>query len=295
MHQQRRKNLYLRANIIKSIRDFFHQQEFLEIETPLMIPANAPEEFIEPIAVQSNFLQTSPELCMKRMLCQGYDKLFQISHCWRQGERGNKHLPEFTMIEWYRANSDYHDLMLDCQMLLKHLEPLRTHQSTAIFNKAAQTITVTNAYAMYAGKSVISSLADDSFDEIMATAIEPSLPTDSPVFLIDYPVEKASLSRLKESDPSVAERFELYVGGIEIANGFSELNNPEEQRKRFIAANKTRISIGAKALPLPEKFLAELSKMPPSAGIALGIDRLVMLAAGTDIIDHVVSFTPEEL
>lgn len=291
----RKKNLFKRAEIIQAIRQFFHNQEFLEVETPQLLPTNAPEEYIDPISCGMNYLQTSPEICMKRLLCKGYDRIFQISHCWRSGERGSKHLPEFTMLEWYRAGADYEDLIADCQNLLYYLEPFRSKESEICFNNEFKRMTVRDAYKIFSSKSMEEAVEDDSFDQIMVSEIEPFIPPDAPFILHDYPAKKAALAQLKESDPTVAERFELYLGGIELANGFTELNNSDEQRKRFIVANKLRKSLGSNEIPLPDKFLNELESMPNSAGIALGIDRLVMLATGSTAIDEVVAFTPEEL
>jgi len=138
-------------------------------------------------------------------------------------------------------------------------------------------------------------VGDGSFDEIMVTQIEPALVLDKPVLLLDYPIEMAALARPKPGNPAVAERFELYAGGLELANGFSELNDPVEQRLRFLEANRRRNRNGLPPLPIPEPFLRELANMPPSAGIALGVDRLVMLFAGATQIDNVIAFTPEEL
>ena len=298
----REDNLRLRATVIQSIRSFFIARGFLEVETPLRIPANAPEEHIEPYHSNDWFLQTSPEICMKRLLCRGHEKIFQISRCWRSEERGRRHAPEFTMLEWYRSNSDYCDLIKDCEELLRwvatgcgredglsymgrHLDP----------HRQIDLITVEDAFARFASRDMATAVADGSFDEIMVTRIEPSLPFGVPVILMDYPAEMAALARLKPGNSSVAERFELYLGGLELANGFSELSDPDEQRDRFRLANHKRKQVGAKELPLPEPFLRELAGMPPSAGIALGVDRLVMLFADAGRIDDVIAFTPEEL
>lgn len=298
----RKKNLFLRATALQSIRNFFSLRGFLEVETPLRIPANAPEEFIDPLPSESMYLQTSPEICMKRLLCRGYERIFQLSHCWRSGERGRRHVPEFTMLEWYRSNSDYLDLMQDCQDLLKWVS-----EACGVWNgimyqgqsvdlcAPADRITVSQAFLHYGGIDMQAAVADGSFDEIMVTRIEPALAGNVPVILMDYPAEMAALARIKPEDARVAERFELYVAGLELANGFSELNDPREQLSRFVETNRKRQQAGSPALPLPSPFLEELSGMPPSAGIALGVDRLVMLLADAERIDDVVAFTPEEL
>lgn len=298
----REDNLRLRATIIHSIRSFFTDRGFLEVETPLRIPANAPEEYIEPYRSNDWYLQTSPEICMKRLLCRGHEKIFQISRCWRSDERGRRHAPEFTMLEWYRSDSDYLDLIDDCGELLRRVaadcgreggfsyrgRPFDPHCQIDLISMA-------DAFDRFASKNMADSVADGTFEEVLVTRIEPGLPLDRPVILMDYPAEMAALARLKPGDSSVAERFELYLGGLELANGFSELNDPDEQRERFHQANRKRRQLGSDELPLPEPFLQELSGMPPSAGIALGVDRLVMLFADAARIDDVIAFTPEEL
>lgn len=298
----RLNNLKLRARIIQAIRTFFESRGFLEVETPLRIPANAPEEHIEPLRSGELYLQTSPELCMKRLLCRGHDRIFQICRCWRSDERGSRHIPEFTMLEWYRSESDYETLMKDCELLLQHVSKSCFDSNTVCYesipialNEAFTRVSVRDAFNEYTDVTMEDAVRDGSFDEIMVTQIEPALVLDKPVLLVDYPIEMAALARPKPGDPAVAERFELYAGGLELANGFSELNDPVEQRLRFLEANRRRNRNGLPPLPIPEPFLRELANMPPSAGIALGVDRLVMLFAGATQIDEVIAFTPEEL
>jgi len=302
MSSFRPANLHLRAMVMQAVREFFVSREFLEVETPHRIPANAPEEHIEPCQAGTGYLHTSPELCMKRLLSRGYGKIFQICRCWRDNERGRRHVPEFTMLEWYRADSDYFDLMKDCQELLEGVVravcgvATLSYQGREIdFGNGIRRLTVREAFEQFGGITDESALRDGTFDEIMVTAIEPALPQDIPVILMDYPAEMAALARLKPGDPTVGERFELYAGGLELANGFSELSDPREQRARFLDANDRRSRAGLPSLPLPEPFLTDLGHMPPAAGIALGIDRLVMLCADAESIDDVIAFTPEEL
>ncbi|MDD2365007.1 MAG: EF-P lysine aminoacylase EpmA [Desulfuromonadaceae bacterium] len=297
--------LKLRAQVVKSIRDFFWERGFLEVETPLLIPANAPEEYINPvIALPSHQLQTSPEICMKRLLSRGYDRIFQISHCWRSDERGSRHLSEFTMLEWYRSDSDYYTLMDDCKDLLQFVasrclpdKRLFIHNTIEIDPFAPwKLFTVEEAFSRFTHTKVWDTLRNEAYEEILTSNIEPALAKyKTPVILMDYPKELASLARTKPDNIELAERFELYVGGLELANGFSELIDPVEQRFRFEEANRIRHKNGEAILPLPEPFLKTLADMPPSAGIALGVDRLVMLTAGVDSIDEIVAFTPEEL
>jgi lysyl-tRNA synthetase class 2 len=297
--------LRLRANVINTVRNFFWERGFLEVETPLLIPTNAPEEHINPIFTLPSWqLQTSPEICMKRLLCSGHQKLFQISRCWRSNERGARHLSEFTMLEWYRADCDYQTLMTDCEELLQHVSAACQSESRCFVRNSSkinpfspwQRISVQEAFLRFGNVSVWDCVKDGLYEEILTAVIEPALAGfDSPVIIMDYPTELAALARTKPGNGKLAERFELYVGGLELANGFSELNDPIEQRSRFEEANCARRNSGQTALPLPEPFLETLASMPPSAGIALGIDRLVMLTAGVDTIDEVVAFTPEEL
>jgi lysyl-tRNA synthetase class 2 len=297
--------LKLRAQVIKAIRYFFWERGFLEVETPLLIPANAPEEHINPITTPPSWqLQTSPEICMKRLLSLGHQRIFQISHCWRANERGSRHLSEFTMLEWYRADCDYRTLMTDCEELLQYVattclpEPHCFVHNLSKINPFApwHRISVQKAFSDFGNIDVWDCLKKGLYEEILTTDIEPSFAKfDSPVIFMDYPAELAALARIKPGEPDLAERFELYLGGLELANGFSELNDPIVQRHRFEEANQMRHNAGQAVLPLPEKFLDELATMPPSAGIAMGVDRLVMLTAGVDSIDEVVAFTPENL
>ncbi|PKN12561.1 MAG: EF-P lysine aminoacylase GenX [Deltaproteobacteria bacterium HGW-Deltaproteobacteria-4] len=295
---KRRPALEARARIVQTIRAFFIDQDFLEVETPQRIPVNAPELHIDAVRSGSWFLHTSPELCMKRLLAAGYPRLFQICRVWREGERGGRHLPEFTMLEWYRSDADYLDLMDDCEALLRALVPSRVLKvrGTAIdLSPAWERLTVADAFAAYAPLSLAQALAADRFDEILTSAVEPRLGQGRPTFLYDYPAQLAALARRKANQLDLAERFELYIAGIEIANAFSELTDPDEQRQRLASDESARRALGKTPLPLPEPFLAELTHLPPSAGIALGVDRLVMLLIGAASLDAVVAFPPEEL
>jgi elongation factor P--(R)-beta-lysine ligase len=292
--------LKIRAGLIQNIRLFFLNQGFLEVETPLRIPAPAPEEHIEALPSGEWFLQTSPELGMKRLLAAGYPQIFQICKCFRAGERGKLHLPEFTMLEWYVAGFDYRQLMTQCEeMIIIVASAAGFHDRMAWqgrkINLAApwERITVQEAFKRYAPVTLAEALRQDNFDEILVEYIEPNLGSEKPAFLYDYPAKMAALAKLKKDDPNVAERFELYIRGMELANGFSELTNAYEQRQRFEEARKIRAQKGYAPYPLPESFLSALEDMPTCAGIALGIDRLAMLFANKAAIDDVVSFPPE--
>jgi lysyl-tRNA synthetase class 2 len=294
--------LAARAQIIQKIREFFSIRGYLEVDTPVLIPAPAPESHINAVEAGNLYLQTSPEICMKRLLAADYPKVFQICHCWRSGERGSRHLPEFTMLEWYRSDSDYTDLMSESTELLRHIAAsLSTNRVISYkglkvdLSGKPETLSVRDAFARYTGTTMEKALEDDEFDILMTDLIEPRLGNERPTIIFDYPSEKAALSRLKAGDNSVAERFELYLAGMEIANAFSELTEPDTQRKRFMEEITYREKIGARIYPIPEPFLEELAEMPPAAGIALGIDRLVMFFTDSESIDEVVAFTPEEL
>ncbi len=291
-----------RAAIVQAVRRFFVAHDYLEVETPLRIPAPAPESYIDAIPADGWFLQTSPELCMKRLLAAGYGHIFQISHCWRKAERGRLHSPEFTMLEWYRADSTYTDLMHECEALIRAVAADTNRPSKFEWQGKPvdlvspwQRISVSEAFATLAPVTMDEALAAGSFDEVMVTYIEPRLGTPRPTLLYDYPASRAALARLKADNPCLAERFELYIAGLELANGFSELIDAEEQRARFESEEAYRRSLGRQPYPTPTRFLEELSDMPPSAGIALGIDRLAMVLIGAGSIDEVLAFPPEEL
>jgi len=299
---RRKKALQQRASILQGIRQFFIEKGYLEVETPHRIPTPAPESHIDAIPSGTWFLHTSPELCMKRLMASGYEKIFQICRCWRERERGGQHLPEFTLLEWYRTGGDYHSLMEECEGLIRFVARAIGLGQKIIFrdreidlSKPWQEISVKEAFRFYTKISITEALEQNLFDEIMVQEIEPNLGVEIPTFIYDYPAERGALARLKQEDPSVAERFELYIGGLELANGFSELVDSEEQRKRFHLENENRQSIGKRIYSMPDKFLAELDNMPPSAGIALGVDRLAMFFWDAKTIDEVVAFTPEEL
>lgn len=296
---RRRKALMERGAIFTRIRAFFQEKGYLEVETPFRIPAPAPESHIDAIPSGDWFLQTSPELCMKRMLAAGYERIYQICRCWRAGERGVRHLSEFTMLEWYRAEADYFVLMEETEALVRAAAaaPVISYRGLSIDIAAPwERVTVAEAFQRYGGgASMEEALKAGTFDEIMVELIEPRLGLTRPTFIYDYPPCCAALARIRKSDPPVAERFELYIGGLEIANAFSELNDAAEQRIRFEAAAAERAFYGKASYPVAEKFLAALDDMPDSAGIALGLDRLVMVLLDAESIDEVVAFTTEEL
>lgn len=294
--------LSLRANLISAIRRFFDNHGFLEIDTPVRLPSPAPEEHIEALPSSDWFLQTSPELCMKRLLAAGYPKIFQICKCFRKDERGDRHLPEFTMLEWYVAGFDYLMLMEQCQQLIAAVmmpfaadKKLNWRQNTIDLSPPWDQMTVADAFSNYAPLSLQEAMQKNLFDEILTEFVEPHLGIHRPVFLFDYPASLAALARIHAGNPLVAERFELYIGGMELANGFSELIDAHEQLRRFEEALACRAAKGLSPYAMPEKFLRALPAMPDAAGVAVGVDRLAMLAAGASRIDEVVAFVPEDL
>ena len=296
-----------RSDLLRAIRSFFFARDYIEVDTPLRLPTLIPESHLIPFASEDCFLQPSPELCMKRLLAGGCERIFQICHCFRKEERGRLHQPEFTMLEWYHKGWNYRDLMRQCEELIVQVaqsapgggdcvagHELRWKDARVTLAPPWERLTVAEAFQRYAGVAVMDALQAGSFDEILVTRIEPHLGLDRPVFLYDYPAELGSLARRSRENPAVAERFELYVAGVELANGFSELTDPQEQRQRFQREIENGQGAGRTAA-MPERLLAELSLMGEAAGIALGVDRLSMLLTGhTDII-QTIPFIFEEL
>jgi len=296
-----RAALEARAALFDSIRAHFKGHGFLEVDTPNRSPVLLPEAHIDPLTSESAYLLPSPEMYMKRLLASGYPRLFQICRCFRKGERGRLHLPEFTMLEWYESGSDYAAIMGQTEALIRAVALDLGHGPALVFqgrtvdlSSSWRRLTVSDAFNAYAAVSMEEALNSDRFDDVMASNVEPNLGWEKPVFLYDYPAVRGSLARLKEDEPAIAERFELYICGIELCNGFSELTDAHEQKERFEAENKQRLKMGKPALPMPEAFLKALSRMPEAGGNALGIDRLLMLLTGAFQIDDVVPFVPEE-
>ena len=268
------------------------------------------------------YLHTSPEFAMKKLLVGGLPRIWQLAHVFRDGERGATHHPEFAMLEWYRAGADYRDLMDECEALLQRVQTaarasaFRWRGRTADANGPWQRLTVAEAFERYAGVNLLATLPDPSgpdsallgaaaagigiaphagddwealFFRVFLDRIEPHLGIGAPTILYDYPLAMAALSRRKPDDPRLAERFELYVCGLELANAFSELTDPAEQRARFTADRARKQSLYGEAYPIDEDFLAALENgLPECAGIALGFDRLVMLATGAEGIEEVL-------
>ncbi len=293
-----------RSLFLQALRSFFFEQGFLEVDTPIRHLVSIPERHIEPLRCGDTFLQTSPELAMKMLLARGCQNIFQICHCFRKNEQGQRHLEEFTMLEWYRRDSDYNALMDDCQDLLNHLfQRLKkeyTVEQSSLFSGVDlfppwPRISVHEAFARFCPVSLDAALKEDLFDALLVHHVEPQLGKAQPCFLVDYPASLASLARKKTQRPELAERFELYISGVEIANGFSELTDADEQRQRFHEEIASIREQRGETFSMPDRFLNALPGIGTAAGIALGVDRLFMLCFGIEDIAQAVSFTSEEL
>ena len=295
-----------RSQFMAALRFFFLERGYIEVDTPLRLPVLLPEAHISAFSSEGWWLHSSPELCMKRLLARGCRQLFQICHCFRKEESGRLHQSEFSMLEWYRAGADYFDLMEECEQLLASLvqalsrfpalcRPGRlSRQGREIgLQPPWQRLSVAEAFRRHAGMEVEEALARDKYEELLVERIEPRLGWDTPVFLYDYPLALGALARRSPANPELAERFELYIAGMELANGFSELIDPAEQRLRFDQAIATLRAAGRQAA-MPERFLDDLERMPAAAGIALGVDRLFMLLEDQNDIRQVIPF-PEAM
>ncbi len=294
----RENNLILRARIIRFIREFFEKRGYLEVETPFILPSVIPELHIDAIKTEMGFLHTSPELCMKILLSKGYGNIFQICKCFRKGEKGKRHLPEFTMLEWYHLGVDYNGIMEECERLIYCLcieifgKDKITYMGKEIdLSLPWERITLEEAFERYASVPLRYAIDKGIFEEVLVNEIEKRL-TERPVFLKDWPVEMAALSKLRGD---IAERFELYIAGIEIANGYTELIDLGEIKKRVKEENEKRCFFGKEKYPISDEFFRNFEKLPDCAGIALGIDRLIMIFSNTDDIKDTVSLTYEEI
>lgn len=326
--QSRMHVLRMRHQILKSIRNFFDQQDFLEVDTPILIQAPSPESQFALFRAESDFLITSPEFQMKRMLVGGFEKIYQITPCFRGQEVGARHNPEFTMLEWYRAYesldsmaSDLKGLILAASLHSPHMKDgiLQVGSSSKVnLDQPWQCMTVAACFERYLGidvlqaetgedlkalavsKGLAKSLegVQDEYEQIffrLWDSFENQLGHDTPVFVHDWPMPLASLAQQRQDDPRVAERLELYIAGMEVANGFGELTDASEQRHRFEKNLQERALQDMDSVPLDTQFLDSLDEgMPPSAGMALGIDRLVMLMTGSGQIRDVLCFAFDE-
>ena len=279
--------LVRRAAIIRDLRAFFDRAGFLEVETAVRIAAPAPEPHIDcPVVLapagERTYLRASPELQMKKLLSCGLDRIYQLGPCFREGERGSRHYPEFTMLEWYRKDATYLEIAEDLEGLLA---ALARHAVVPPGATRCRRLTVREVYCDWAGWDPWAAWDQDRFDFDMATVIEPKLKElGGGIFLMDYPVQAASLSRIRGE---VAERWEFYWNGMELANCFTELCDEVEQRRRFALAKEERRALGESDYPLDEEFFSALPRIGAAAGVALGVDRLVMVLLGATAITEV--------
>jgi lysyl-tRNA synthetase class 2 len=295
-----KSNLERRAKIFELTRAFFRGNGFMEIDTPVRVPSVAPESEIVPFTSESWFLNTSPELYMKRLLAAGYDKIFQISHCFRKGEQGRYHNPEFTLLEWYRIGADYMQMVSDTEQLVLSIAtgletaPVIHYKNQEIdISPPWPRFTVRDVFIMAAGWDPIAELLPSRFDEDLITKVIPSFVSERPTVLLDYPAALASLARLKPNDPGVAERAEVFIGGLELANAYTELTDMQEQKRRFEAEMRKISPKKRYEATMPSKFLETMAYLPACGGIALGMDRLVMLFCDADSVAEVIAFTTD--
>jgi lysyl-tRNA synthetase class 2 len=330
-HADRKPFLMARRAITRSVRTWFDEQGFVEIETGILQVSPGNEIHLHaPRTELANadggramrYLRTSPEFAAKKLLAAGEQKIFEFARVFRDRERGDLHLPEFTMLEWYRANADYDAVMADSVVVIAHAAQATGIGQFAFRGKTAdpfaepELLTVAAAFERFAGIDLLATISggegdraalaaaaakrvriteddtwSDIFSKVLVEHVEPKLGQGRLTVLFEYPAPEAALARTKPSDPRVAERFEIYACGVELANGFGELTDAAEQRRRFAAAMDEKQRRYSERYPLDEDFLRAVAMMPPSSGVALGFDRLVMLASGAIRIDQVV-WTP---
>ena len=312
--QPSQKLLVERARALASARSFFVSRGYLEVETPIAIPSPGLDLHLDafeavPTGLHGSpgpqrFLSTSPEYQMKRLLSAGYGRIFQITRAFRAGEAGERHNPEFTILEFYRANAGVEAVMRDTEQLVARVTggSVILDGRTIDVRPPLPRITLLQAFERFAKTPPDETLRlaehdEDTFFSKLAFEVEPALAAfDRGVFVTEYPASQASLARKKPGDPRVAERFELYVAGVELCNGFGELTDAAEQRDRFERDQAERAKRGKPVYPIDDRFLEALARgMPASGGNAIGFDRLVALACGTRSIANVIAFTDAEL
>lgn len=280
------RRLRLRGSFLERLRGFFLERGYTEVDTPIRVLSPGIDPYIDALpAGEGRYLATSPELEMKKILAAGVERIFQMTRAFRDGERGRLHSPEFAILEWYSAGQTYEDLMDDTEELVfeagRAVEGWDIDSPLPSWPRPFPRITVDEAFRRHAGWEPSKDFRADPFFRDLVDKVEPALPRRGGLFLTDYPEPVGALARRKEGDPLVCERFELYLEGIEICNGFSELTDAGEQRARFERDNAARLRLGKEAYPVDEAFLAALEAgLPPCAGNALGIDRLLLALTG---------------
>ncbi|MEO8699215.1 MAG: EF-P lysine aminoacylase EpmA [Kofleriaceae bacterium] len=314
-------HLRARAIALAAVREFFAGRRFLEVETPLLVPSPGLEIHLDAVPAGGGYLITSPEYQMKRLLAAGFERIYQVCKCFRGNEHGPHHAGEFTMIEWYRAGAELDAIVDDTEQLVAAVvravsgQPIahgvdvtppwpRRSVRDAMQTWAGVDVAGDESAAELVAKVEAAGIAvpadsawDDAFFAAFLARVEPAIAAlDRPLILEDWPAPLAALARRRDDDPRVAHRFEAYIAGLELANAFGELTDPDEQRTRFEDDQRIRRDRGRAVYPIDDKLLAALAEgLPPSAGIALGFDRLVMLATGARSIDQVLTFTASEL
>jgi lysyl-tRNA synthetase class 2 len=332
VHAARRPFLLQRGRIAAAFRGWFEGQGFVEVDTATLQFSPGNETHLHAFATaligpggerRDLYLRTSPEFACKKLLAAGETRIFDFAKVFRNRERGALHSPEFTMLEWYRANEPYERLMHDCAALLRLAAETAgarafTYRGRSVDPFAEpERITVAEAFAKFAGIDLLGTVsrhegdgealarqaesagvrtaADDSwgdvFSRVIVEKVEPRLGQGRATILYEYPLPQAALARAKPGSNKVAERFELYACGVELANAFAELTDADEQRARFRAAMDEKERIHGERYPVDEDFIAALAHMPPASGIALGFDRLAMLASGAERIEQLI-WTP---
>lgn len=331
-HRDRRPVLMARNRIRSAIRRFFDTENFIEVECGQLQASPGNEVHLHALGVETHketgeaekrYLHTSPEFTMKKLIAAGETKIFEFSRVFRDRERGALHAPEFTMLEWYRANEPYEHLINDCAVILSEaaaaagVRQFHYRGATADPILKPERLTVSEAFQRFARIDLLATLPHglpdrdamrfasaragvqiaeddtwaDMFSRIMVEKIDPNLGIGRATILYEYPAIEAALARPKAGDPRVAERFELFVCGVELANAFGELTDANEQRLRFEADMEKKEKLYGERYPIDEEFLSAIAVMPDTSGIALGFDRLVMLATGAPSINHVL-WTP---
>jgi lysyl-tRNA synthetase class 2 len=317
--------LRLRQKILRTIRSFFAAQGFDEVETPALQVSPGLEPHLAAFATELAaygrpnrrlYLHTSPEFAMKKLLAGGITRMFQLAPSYRNNDRSSTHHPQFTMLEWYRANEDYTALMADAEKLVRACalalgrDSLTWRGVRVDLLRPWVRLSLAEAFATHAGLDLLSLIGDtagfaaaaratgidvhagdgwdDIFFRVMAAKIEPKLGHPAPTVLCDYPLHMAALARPLPKDARFAERFEIYIAGLELANAFGELTDVVEQRRRFESDRRLRQELYGDAYPIDEDFLTALAHMPPASGIALGVDRLVMVLSGAEDIEQVL-------
>ena len=295
-----------RARLYHQIRAFFNVRGCLEVDTPLLLPGTITDANIHSLEVTLQqrrcFLQTSPEFAMKRLLAAGSDSIYQICHAFRDGEKGERHNPEFSLLEWYRIGFDYHQLMDEIELLITSVDyrdcsfkrityhQLFHHHLQIDIDEVSLLELRRICNSRVAGAQTLDLDFDQCLDLLLGMVITPAMKGYQ--FVFDYPISQAALARAKKDNANLAERFELFHDGLELANGFSELTDAGQQYARFEQDNATRKARGLPQYPIDKNFLAALEAgLPECAGVAIGLDRLLMVLLKLDSIEQVLSFT----